>query len=108
VHLVFLALVVVFSHHPAVFMGFTAEYQRHQNPLILKEALLVALVAGAVTGGGLAIIANARNPAGVSIFKDQFSDSAIHPAGLLLGGACNNFCRHTGFQVSLKISHQGL
>jgi hypothetical protein len=153
VHLIFLALVVVFSHHPAVFMGlflffmgFTTAYQRHQNPLILKEALLVAfflaglvvlgglqqwwlepvlmgmnvnsvffgataltaitdnaaltylgslvpglseefkvaLVAGAVTGGGLTLIANAPNPAGAAILKDKFADNAIHPVGLLL------------------------
>lgn len=154
VHLVFLALVVVFAHHPAVFMGlflffmgFTSAYQRHQNPLILKEALLVAfflaglvvlgglqqwwlepvlmgmnansvffgataltaitdnaaltylgslvnglseefkvaLVAGAVTGGGLTIIANAPNPAGAAILKEKFADNAIHPLGLLVG-----------------------
>ncbi|MBC7618559.1 MAG: putative Na+/H+ antiporter [Candidatus Saccharibacteria bacterium] len=153
VHLVFLALVVAFSHHPAVFMGlflffmgFTTAYQRHQNPLILKEALLVAfflaglvvlgglqqwwlepvlmgmnvnsvffgataltaitdnaaltylgslvpglseefkvaLVAGAVTGGGLTLIANAPNPAGAAILKDKFAENAIHPVGLLL------------------------
>lgn len=154
VHLVFLALVVLFAHHPAVFMGlflfflgFTTAYQRHQNPLILREALLVAfflaglvvlgglqqwwlqpilmkmdanavffgaaaltaftdnaaltylgslveglshefkvaLVAGAVTGGGLTVIANAPNPAGAAILKEKFTDNAIHPLGLLLG-----------------------
>ena len=153
VHLVFLGLVVVFAHHPAVFMGlflffmgFTSAYARHQNPLILKEALLVAfflaglvvlggvqqwwlepvlmgmsansvfygaaaltaltdnaaltylgslvpglsdefkvaLVAGAVTGGGLTVIANAPNPAGAAILKEKFADNAIHPLGLLL------------------------
>ena len=153
VHLVFLALVVVFAHHPAVFMGlflffmgFTSAYERHQNPLILKEALLVAfflaglvvlggvqqwwlepvlmgmgansvfygaaaltaitdnaaltylgslvpglsdefkvaLVAGAVTGGGLTVIANAPNPAGAAILKEKFADNAIHPLGLLV------------------------
>lgn len=153
VHLVFLALVIVFAHHPAVFMGlflffmgFTTAYQRHQNPLILKEALLVAfflaglvvlgglqqwwlepllmgmnantvyfgataltaitdnaaltylgslvpglseefkiaLVAGAVTGGGLTVIANAPNPAGAAILKNKFAESAIHPLGLLI------------------------
>lgn len=153
VHLAFLATVVVFSHHPAVFMGvflffmgFTTAYQRHQNPLILREALLVAfflaglvvlggvqqwwlepllmgmdanavffgataltaitdnaaltylgslveglseefkvaLVAGAVTGGGLTIIANAPNPAGATILKEKFTDNVIHPLGLLI------------------------
>lgn len=154
VHLGFLGLVVLFAHHPAVFMGlflffmgFTTAYQRHQNPLILREALLVAfflaglvvlgglqqwwlqpvlmkmdanavffgaaaltaftdnaaltylgslveglsdefkvaLVAGAVTGGGLTVIANAPNPAGAAILKEKFSDNGIHPLGLLLG-----------------------
>jgi hypothetical protein len=148
-----LALVVVFAHHPAVFMGlflfflgFATAYQRHQNPLILREALLVAfflaglvvlggqqqwwlepvlmgmdanavffgaatltaitdnaaltylgslvegltdefkvaLVAGAVTGGGLTLIANAPNPAGAAILKEKFSDNAIQPLGLLI------------------------
>lgn len=152
-HLAFLATVVVFAHHPAVFMGVflfflgvTTAYQRHQNPLILREALLVAfflaglvvlgglqawwlqpvllgmdadtvffgaivltaitdnaaltylgslveglspqfqtaLVAGAVTGGGLTFIANAPNPAGASILKVKFEDGVIHPLGLLI------------------------
>lgn len=154
VHLVFLVLVVMFAHHPVLFMGlflffmgFATAYQRHQNPLILREALLVAfflaglvvlgglqqwwlepvlmrmdanavffgataltaitdnaaltylgslveglspefktaLVAGAVTGGGLTLIANAPNPAGAAILKEKFADNAIHPLGLLVG-----------------------
>lgn len=153
VHLVFLVTAVVFAHHPAVFMGvflfflgFATAYQRHQNQLILREALLVgfflaglvvlgglqqwwlepvlmsmdanavffgataltaitdnaaltylgslveglsidfktALVAGAVTGGGLTLIANAPNPAGAAILKEKFSDNAIEPLGLLV------------------------
>jgi hypothetical protein len=152
VHLFFLASVVIFSHHPAVFMGlflfflgFTAAYQRYQNPLILREGLLVsfflaglvvlggqqqwwlqplltrmsdtavffgataltavtdnaaltylgslvdglspafkyALVAGAVAGGGLTVIANAPNPAGFSILRGHFPDGAINPMLLL-------------------------
>jgi Na+/H+ antiporter NhaD/arsenite permease-like protein len=43
-----------------------------------------ALVAGAVAGGGLTVIANAPNPAGVSILKEKFPDGAIHPLGLLV------------------------
>ncbi|APW42242.1 putative Na+/H+ antiporter [Rhodoferax saidenbachensis] len=153
VHLLFLALIVVFSHHTSVFLGlllfflgFATAYQRHQNPLILREALMVAfflgglvvlggmqqwwleraltgmdastvyagatlltaitdnaaltylgsqvaglseefklaLVMGAVTGGGLTVIANAPNPAGVSILRGKFNESAIHPLGLLI------------------------
>jgi hypothetical protein len=36
-----------------------------------------ALVAGAVAGGGLTVIANAPNPAGFAILKDSFEDRAI-------------------------------
>ena len=42
------------------------------------------LVAGAVTGGGLTVIANAPNPAGYTILKDYFPDQEIGPLGLLL------------------------
>ncbi|HQQ74785.1 MAG TPA: putative Na+/H+ antiporter, partial [Pseudomonadales bacterium] len=153
VHLAFLAGVVVFAHHPAMFMGLflfflgvAHAYSRYQDPLILREGLLVAfflaglvvlggqqqwwlqpllmsmssdavfvgaailtaftdnaaltylgslveglsddfkyaLVAGAVTGGGLTIIANAPNPAGIAILRGHFDDESVHPAGLLL------------------------
>lgn len=153
VHLLFLLGVVLFAHHPPVFlglflffMGFAHAYERHQDRLILREALLVAfflaglvvlgglqqwwlqpllmdmdattvfygamgltaitdnaaltylgslvqglsdefkvaLVAGAVTGGGLTVIANAPNPAGVSILRGKFKDQTIAPLGLLL------------------------
>ena len=50
----------------------------------LSDAFKYALVAGAVTGGGLTIIANAPNPAGVAILKDQFPEQSVHPGGLLL------------------------
>ena len=43
-----------------------------------------AIVAGAVTGGGLTVIANAPNPAGVAILKSSFDEEAISPLGLLL------------------------
>ena len=153
IHLVFLALVVLFAHHSVAFMGiflfflgFTAAYHQYQSPLILREALLVAfflaglvvlggqqqwwlqpllmdmddtavyfgatvltavtdnaaltylgslveglseefkiaLVAGAVTGGGLTVIANAPNPAGFAILKSKFDEQSIHPLGLLI------------------------
>ena len=153
VHLAFLVGVVVFAHHPAVFLGlflfflgFCEAYKHHQDRLILREGLLVAfflaglvtlgglqkwwlqdvlagmaptvlffgataltaltdnaaltylgslvegvtpafqyaLVAGAVTGGGLTVIANAPNPAGFSILKSTFHEQAISPIGLLL------------------------
>lgn len=147
-HLFFLSCTVIFSHHPALFMGLflfflgvAQAYKHHQSTLILKEGLLVAfflsglvvigglqswwlqplllsmshktiflgaigltaitdnaaltylgaqvpgltdafkyaLVAGAVTGGGLTIIANAPNPAGVSILRRYFKDQTINP-----------------------------
>ncbi|WP_338416473.1 putative Na+/H+ antiporter [uncultured Sphaerotilus sp.] len=152
VHLAFLVGVVVFAHHPAVFMGLflfflgvSHAYEHHQDRLILREGLLVAfflaglvvlggqqqwwlkpvllsmssdavffgataltaftdnaaltylgslveglsdefkvaLVAGAVTGGGLTVIANAPNPAGISILRGHFDDGAVNPLGLL-------------------------
>jgi predicted cation transporter len=153
VHFAFLAGVVVFAHHPAMFMGLflfflgvANAYQRHQDRLILREGLLVAfflaglvvlggqqqwwlqpvlmgmsgdavffgttiltaftdnaaltylgslveglsdsfkyaLVAGAITGGGLTVIANAPNPAGMAILRGHFEDGAVNPMGLLL------------------------
>lgn len=153
VHLAFLAGVVVFAHHPPMFMGLflfflgvAHAYQHHQDRLILREGLLVAfflaglvvlggqqrwwlepvlmsmssdqvfygaiiltaftdnaaltylgslveglsdsfkyaLVAGAVTGGGLTIIANAPNPAGIAILRGHFDDEAVNPMWLLV------------------------
>ncbi len=153
VHLLFLAGIVVFSHHPAIFMGIflfflgvAHAYQSHQDRLILREGLLVAfflaglvvlgglqewwlqpalmrmsngavffgataltaftdnaaltylgslvnglsdafkyaLVAGAVTGGGLTVIANAPNPAGQAILRQHFPDESVNPIGWAL------------------------
>jgi hypothetical protein len=154
VHLALLAGVVLFAHHPVaflglflLFLGFAQAYERHQDPLLIKEALLVAfflgglvvlggmqrwwlqpivsaleplalffgalaltavtdnaaltylgsliagisdeskymLVAGAVAGGGLTVIANAPNPAGLALLKRGFSDESVGAGGLLLG-----------------------
>jgi hypothetical protein len=156
VHLGLLAGVVLLAHHPVaflslflMFLGFTQAYERFQNPLIIKEALLVAfflaglvvlggmqswwlqpivsslqpialflgslgltaitdnaaltylgsqivgisneskymLVAGAVAGGGLTVIANAPNPAGVALLRRGFADESIGAGALLLGAA---------------------
>jgi hypothetical protein len=153
IHLLFLLGVVLFSHHPVVFMGlflfflgYTEAYPRHQDPLLLREGLLVAfflaglivlggqqkwwlqpllagmnsdtlffgataltaitdnaaltylgstvdsigdaakyaLVAGAVTGGGLTVIANAPNPAAFAILGINFDEQAISPLSLFL------------------------
>jgi Na+/H+ antiporter NhaD/arsenite permease-like protein len=48
----------------------------------LSPEFKYALVAGAVTGGGLTVIANAPNPAGFAILKRYFDDEAISAAGL--------------------------
>ncbi|MCE7901916.1 MAG: hypothetical protein DYH20_04465, partial [Gammaproteobacteria bacterium PRO9] len=42
-------------------------------------------VAGAVTGGGLTVIANAPNPAGIAILRAHFDEETISPLGLLAG-----------------------
>ena len=53
----------------------------------ISDELKYALVAGAVTGGGLTVIANAPNPAGVGILQSAkaFGSEGISPVGLLLG-----------------------
>ena len=50
-----------------------------------SDALRYAVVAGAVVGGGLTVIANAPNPAGQSILQGQFGDGGISPLKLFLG-----------------------
>lgn len=168
VHVVFLVLVVVSAHHPVVFiglflffLGISSAYSRHQSPLILREALLVAfflaglvvlggvqqwwlepvllgmgantiffaatgltaitdnaaltylasqvtglslefktaLVAGAVAGGGLTLIANAPNPAGAAILKNNFLGNTISPWGLLLGALPPTVVAMVAFKV---------
>lgn len=49
-----------------------------------SEAWRYMLVAGAVTGGGLTVIANAPNPAGYAILKHAFPDGSISAGRLLL------------------------
>jgi hypothetical protein len=51
----------------------------------ISDEAKYALVAGAVTGGGLTVIANAPNPAGVALLKNGFADESIGALGLLLG-----------------------
>jgi hypothetical protein len=50
----------------------------------LDQRLKVALVEGAVTGGGLTVIANAPNPAGQALLA-RFFGGAVQPLWLLLG-----------------------
>ena len=51
----------------------------------LTDPLKYAVVAGAVTGGGLTVIANAPNPAGQSILCKFFTNKSVSPLNLLLG-----------------------
>ena len=51
----------------------------------ISDSAKYMLVAGAVTGGGLTVIANAPNPAGVALLRNGFPDGAISAGGLLLG-----------------------
>jgi hypothetical protein len=61
VHLLFLISIVIFAHHPVVFMGlllfflgYTQAYAKHQSPLLLKQALMVSFfLGGLVVLGGL-------------------------------------------------------
>jgi hypothetical protein len=51
----------------------------------ISQEAKYSLVAGAVAGGGLTIIANAPNPAGVALLRRGFADHAVGAAGLFLG-----------------------
>jgi Na+/H+ antiporter NhaD/arsenite permease-like protein len=76
-----------------LFIGATLLTALNDNAAITYLATLVpdftdplkyAVVAGAVTGGGLTVIANAPNPAGQNILQRFFPDG-VSPLGLLLG-----------------------
>ena len=49
----------------------------------LSDGLKAAIVEGAVTGGGLTVIANAPNPAGQSLLS-RFFEGGVSPLGLML------------------------
>lgn len=51
----------------------------------ISEEAKYSLVAGAVAGGGLTVIANAPNPAGVALLRRGFADESIGAGGLLVG-----------------------
>src|ERR1700746_1486483 len=50
-----------------------------------SDALKYAVMAGAVTGGGLNVIAKSPNPAGQSILASRFGEGGISPLYLFLG-----------------------
>lgn len=63
----------------------------------LSEAKKYFLVAGAVCGGGLTVIANAPNPAGYGILKGSFGEDGISPAGLLKSALLPTFIAFLAF-----------
>jgi hypothetical protein len=76
-----------------LFLGATLLTALNDNALITYLATLVpafdtplklAIVQGAVAGGGLTVIANAPNPAGQALLS-RFFGGAVSPLGLLLG-----------------------
>ena len=76
-----------------LFLGATILTAFNDNALItylstlvpsFSDTMKVAVVEGAVTGGGLTVIANAPNPAGQALLG-RFFDGAIAPLSLLLG-----------------------
>jgi len=76
----------------AVFFGATALTAITDNAALtylgslvdgLSEGFKYALVAGAVAGGGLTVIANAPNPAGVSILRSYFADETVDALPML-------------------------
>ncbi len=56
-----------------------------------------ALVAGAVAGGGLTVIANAPNPAGVALLKRGFADESVGAMELLAGALLPTVIAATAF-----------
>ncbi|MES2415845.1 MAG: putative Na+/H+ antiporter [Pseudomonadota bacterium] len=86
---------VVTSLSPkALFFGATALTAITDNAALTYLGSLISgispeakysLVAGAVAGGGLTVIANAPNPAGAALLKHGFSDASIGAGQLFLG-----------------------
>jgi hypothetical protein len=90
-----------------LFIGATFLTAFNDNALITYLATLVpsltdphkaAVVAGAVTGGGLTVIANAPNPAGFALLN-RFFGGAILPIGLFLGALPPTIVAALAFQL---------
>jgi hypothetical protein len=64
----------------------------------ITESQKYYLVAGAVAGGGLTVIANAPNPAGFGILKENFGEDGISPIGLLKSALFPTFLALLAFQ----------
>jgi hypothetical protein len=90
-----------------LFVGSTVLTAFNDNALItylgtlvpaLDDRLKIALVEGAVTGGGLTVIANAPNPVGQALLG-RFFDGAIHPWRLLVGAALPTLIAAAAFRL---------
>jgi hypothetical protein len=57
----------------------------------VSDSYKYSLVAGAVAGGGLTVIANAPNPAGFAILKNHFEDQSISAFGLFAAALLPTF-----------------
>jgi hypothetical protein len=85
------ALTAVFDNAALTYLGSLVEG--------VDEAFKYALVAGAVAGGGLTVIANAPNPAGFAILRREFEDGAISPLGLFVAALPPTFVAVLAFQL---------
>jgi Na+/H+ antiporter NhaD/arsenite permease-like protein len=65
----------------------------------LSDPAKYALVAGAVTGGGMTVIANAPNPAGFAILKGTFDEGAISPLWLAIAATPPTLVAIGAFQL---------
>lgn len=70
----------------------------------LTDSAKYYLVAGAVTGGGLTVIANAPNPAGYGLLKESFGEDGISPLGLLKGALFPTFIAILCFELLPSLS----
>jgi hypothetical protein len=68
-----------FAAPPVVMIAAKWNWDFHCSPSLQR-----AVMAGAVSGGGLTVIANAPNPAGQSILAPAFGQDGIAPGGLLV------------------------
>lgn len=64
----------------------------------LAHGLKLAVVQGAVVGGGLTVIANAPNPAGQALLG-RFFDGAVSPLGLLAGALVPTLIAAAAFRL---------
>ena len=64
-----------------------------------SDELKYAVVAGAVTGGGLTVIANAPNPGGESILVSRFGDEGISALRLFLWALIPTVIRGAAFML---------